>query len=69
MTTFPPASATRAEIDQWLAQNSPPPEPPHEAPQAELNLMCNACEVVRVKLTTPFCKGCKHQLAAAGVEI
>lgn len=68
---FPPPTATRAEVDAWLAQNKPPPEPPHEAPPVENgpSLMCNACQLVRVKLFTPFCKGCLRTLEAAGVKL
>jgi hypothetical protein len=71
MIFYPPPNATRAEVDQWLAQNAPPPEPPHEAPPMANgpSLMCNACQQVRVKLFTPFCKGCKRQLSAAGVKL
>lgn len=65
---FPPPSATRAETDAWYAAHAPP-EPEHEAPPVQNgpSLMCNACGKVRVKLFTPFCKGCLRAMEAAGI--
>lgn len=55
--TYPPADATRADVDAWYREHAPPP---HEVPPCENgpSLMCNACGVVRVALSTPFCRGC-----------
>lgn len=65
--SFPPPNATRAEVNAWYAQQ--PKAIPHEAPEVQNgpSLMCNACGIVRVRMFTPFCKGCMTELAAAGV--
>lgn len=68
---FPGPDATHAEVDAWYKANTPAPDQsddiPHEAPEVENgpSLVCNACGVVRVALTTPFCKGCTDQIKAA----
>lgn len=64
---FPSPDATRDEVDAWRAAREPPPEPEHEAPPVENgpSLVCNACGVVRVKLFTPFCKGCMRAMSEA----
>lgn len=65
---FPLPDATREEIGRWYAERQPKPGPAHEAPPVENgpSLMCNACGEVRVKLFTPFCKGCLGGMGAAG---
>ncbi len=71
MISYPGPEATRAEIDAFLKEHAPPPEPPHEAPEIQggPQLVCNACGVVRVGLFSPFCKGCKEQIQAATGEV
>lgn len=68
---YPGPTATRAEIDAWVREHAPPPQPEHEAPPVENgpSLVCNACGVVRVKMTTPFCRGCLAAIAAGGGEV
>jgi hypothetical protein len=65
---FPPPDATRAEIDAWREANALPAEPEHEAPPVANgpSLVCNACGIVRVRLFSPFCKGCLKGMVAAG---
>ncbi len=40
---------------------------PHEAPRVSNgpSLVCNACQKVRVGLSTPFCKGCLAMIGPA----
>ena len=69
---FPPPGASRAEIDEWIREQGPAPEPPHEVPPMRNgpSPMCNACGVVRINiLAGPFCKECTEQMQAAGVEV
>lgn len=61
MSSFPPADASRAEIDAWYKAHPPPVEIPHEAPEVENgpSVVCSACSVVRIGIMgPPFCKGC-----------
>lgn len=70
---WPGPDATKAEIDAFVRENAPKPEPveapyglasngqPHEAPAVENgpSIVCTVCEVVRIPMTTAFCKKCK----------
>jgi hypothetical protein len=69
--SFPPPSATREEIHAWLAARRPKPEPAHEAPptQGGPSPACNACGVVRIRIESVFCKGCKDVMRAAGISL
>ena len=74
MGYFPPADATREEVDAWRREHAPTPsldDPEHEAPPIENgpSLMCNACGVVRINIFNGlFCKGCMKQIADATGE-
>ncbi len=64
ITEYPPQDATREQIAAWIKEHGPKPAlaegVPHEAPRVENgpSIVCNACEVVRVPITKPFCNGC-----------
>jgi hypothetical protein len=65
---LPGPNATRAEVDAFLReQRRESHEPAHEAPPVANgpSIVCNACGIVRVKWTTPFCKGCKVAIGMA----
>lgn len=68
-TQWPDPNSSRADVATFITENAPPPEPEHEAPEVENgpSIVCNACGVIRVSLFTPFCKGCKSMMKAAGI--
>jgi hypothetical protein len=68
MQNFPDPNATRTEIEAFVRANRPPPSTdiPHEAPLVENgpSIVCCACEVVRIGIGSPFCKGCAAMIGA-----
>lgn len=65
-TKWPDPNVSRTDVETFVSENAPPA---HEAPEVENgpSIVCNACGVIRVSLFTPFCKGCKSMMEAAGV--
>jgi hypothetical protein len=64
---MPGPDASRAEIDAWYSRCPVPI--PHEAPPIANgpSIVCNACGVIRVKFTTPFCRECQKYIPSIGL--